>query len=921
TGLDPKKDAIIEIGAVKFNDRRVEDEWNTFIHPGRRIPPFITRLTGITDQMVLQALPINDVLAELNDFIQDAPIVGHNVRFDLAFLNRYSVGNNNDRIDTYELASVLLPNASRYNLSALAQALGVPFPATHRALDDARATRGIYQRLIEEAYSLPIDLLSEIIQLSEQVDWNGYYPLEMVLNSRLEEIDSPEIYTSRYQIPLFNKDYQTRPAILQPVETLSEINIEELTATLEPGGMFAQQFPQYEYRPQQVAMLEAVAEALTEQRHLLVEAGTGTGKSIAYLIPALYWALNNNRRVVISTNTINLQDQLINKDIPDLRKILGININAVVMKGRSNYICPRRLESLRHNGPENPEEMRILAKILVWLQNSENGDRAEINLNGPVERAIWSRVSAEDEGCTTENCLKTSGGACPFHRVRQEAQYAHLVIVNHALLLADVATGNRVLPEYEYLIADEAHHLEDATTNALSYRTNQADIRRTMRELGGPGSGILGWVLKATRDVLTPKDFAGMSQLVKQATDYAFRFENLSRSFFESVSHFMGDQRDGQPIGTYSHQERIVNATRTQPGWSDVELSWEEAERSLKPLVETISQIYQGLGELHEMLREADEELYSYLTNLNRRLTELKEHLNALVFVPAEDQIYWTELRANDSSVSLHAAPLHIGPLMQRFLWYEKSSVILTSATLTTSGDFDFIRGRLFAEDANELALGSPFDYENATMLYLVNDIAEPNNRQAYQRAVESGLIQLCRATGGRALVLFTSYDQLKRTSSAITTSLMKENIHVYEQGTGASPHALLESFREADKAVLLGTRSFWEGVDVPGEALSVLVIVRLPFNVPSEPITASRAATFEDPFYEYSLPEAILRLRQGFGRLIRTQYDRGIVAIFDSRIINKKYGHFFIDSLPTCTLRIAPMSNLPHEASKWLNL
>jgi DNA polymerase-3 subunit epsilon/ATP-dependent DNA helicase DinG len=839
----------------------------------------------------------------------------------MGFLNRQGILKNNEKIDTYELASGLIPNASRYNLNALAQALGVPFPATHRALDDARATRGIYQRLIEEAYSLPIELLSEIIQLSEQVDWDGYFPLEMVLNSRLAEVDSQVLNQTRYQIPIFNSDHQPRPAILQPVEELSGLDIEELTSTLEPGGVFAHQLQQYEYRPQQVAMLQAVAEALTEQRHLLVEAGTGTGKSIAYLIPASFWAITNNRRVVISTNTINLQDQLINKDIPDLRKILGININAVVMKGRSNYICPRRLESLRRRGPENPEEMRILAKILVWLQNSETGDRAEINLNGPAERAVWSRVSAEDEACTTENCIKKTGGVCPFYRVRQEAQYAHLIIVNHALLLADVATGNRVLPEYEYLIADEAHHLEDATTNALSYGSTQVEIRRILRELGGSGSGILGWILSATREVLTPKDFASLNQLVKQATDYAFRFENLSRTFFKSVYQFMQDQREGQPVGTYSHQERITAATRTQPGWSDVELTWEEAERTLKPLLKTTSQISQGLGEFNEMLAEGDEELYSYVTNLNRRLNEVKDHLNALVFEPSADQIYWTEIKANDSSVSLHAAPLHIGPLMQRYLWHEKSSVILTSATLTTSGDFDFLRGKLFAEDADELAVGSPFDYENATMLYLVNDIPEPNDRQRYQRAVERGLIHLCRATGGKALVLFTSYDQLKRTSRAISSSLAKEDIHVYEQGTGASPHALLESFRDADQAVLLGTRSFWEGVDVPGEALSVLVIVRLPFNVPTEPITASRAETFDDPFYQYSLPEAILRLRQGFGRLIRTQYDRGVVAIFDSRIISKRYGRFFIESLPTCTLRMGPMANLPHAALKWLNL
>ena len=243
------------------------------------------------------------------------------------------------------------------------------------------------------------------------------------------------------------------------------------------------------------------------------------------------------------------------------------------------------------------------------------------------------------------------------------------------------------------------------------------------------------------------------------------------------------------------------------------------------------------------------------------------------------------------------------------------------SATLTTAGEFDYLRGRLNAVEADELALGSPFDYERSALLYLVNDIPEPSDRGGHQRAVEHGLIQLCRATGGRALVLFTSYDQLKRTSQAIAPILARHDIQVYEQGEGASPHTLLENFRTSERAVLLGTRAFWEGVDVPGEALSVLVIIKLPFDVPSDPIVAARSETFEDPFYQYSLPEAILRFRQGFGRLIRTQYDQGVIAVLDRRILTKRYGHFFLDSLPTCSVRTGPLANLPIAATRWLNL
>jgi len=921
TGLDPQKDAIIEIGAVRFSGRRIEGEWSTLINPGRPIPPYITQLTGITDQMVLQAPPIKAVLADLAQFAGDSPILGHSIAFDLSFLRRYKILAANDALDTYDLAAVLLPSAGRYNLGALAQALGVLLPATHRALDDANATRGVYLRLVEEVMSMPLHLLAEIVRLSEPLDWGGYWTFRQALRARTKEIVSAGQVRHAYHGPLFEEYGGQPPLPLKPLDPPRPLNPEEVGSILEHGGVFSRHFPNYEYRPQQVGMLHAVAEALSEGRHLLVEAGTGTGKSMAYLIPAALWAMQNNTRVVISTNTINLQDQLINKDIPDLSAALGLDLRAAVLKGRSNYLCPRRLESLRRRNPETVEEMRVLAKILVWLGTTRSGDRSELNLNGPAEREVWGRLSAEDEGCSTENCIKRTGGACPFYRARQAAQSAHLLIVNHALLLADVATGNRVLPEYQMLIIDEAHHLEDATTNALSFRVTQWDVDRLLHELGGPNSAALGWLLSATQDALRPGDYANLSHLVQTITDLAFNFDVLSRQFFLALDQFLLEQREGRPVGTYSHQERILPATRTQPAWADVEQIWDEAERSLKPLVETLATTIQSLTEILDRLEEQDEELFGTLSNLYRRFGELHDNVSAMVFKPDPEKIYWVEINPNGSRLALNAAPLHIGSLMQRYLWHEKLSVILTSATLTAAGEFDYLRGRLYAEDAYELALGSPFDYENAALLYIANDIPEPGDRYGHQRAVESGLINLCRATGGRTLALFTSYDQLKRTSQAIAPILAKDDILVYEQGEGASAHSLLESFRTTERAVLLGTRAFWEGVDVPGEALSVLVIVKLPFDVPSDPIIAARSETFEDPFNQYSLPEAILRFRQGFGRLIRTQNDRGVVAILDKRILTKRYGRLFIESLPPCTSRVGPLSQLPRQAAQWLNL
>ncbi len=931
TGLNAQSDKITEIGAVRFRGDRVDGEWHSLINPGQRIPAHITRLTGITDAMVRNQPSIHEVLHDLADFVGDAPVLGHNVRFDLGFLRRQGILQANDPLDTYEMAAVLMPNAGRYSLGALAQALQIILPATHRALDDAKVTHRVYLKLYEAALELPIHVLAEIVRLGDNVEnWLGYGLFFDVLRARAKEVVPARKAQGSFFGPLFDSQ-RKQPQILTPVDPPIPLNTEEVAAVLEYGGEFSRYFEQYEHRPEQVEMLRSVSEAISHGQHLMVEAGTGVGKSFAYLIPAALWAIKNQQRVVISTNTINLQDQLMTKDIPDLQKALNINLAATILKGRSNYLCPRRLEHIRRRGAENPEEMRILAKVMVWLHQGGTGDRVDINLNGPVEREIWSRLSAADDGCSASNCIKHTGGACPFYQSRQAAQNAHLIIVNHALLLADVASGSRVLPDYQHLIIDEAHHLEDASTSALSFRSTQVDFIRLLRELGSYRtssssalSGAMGRLLTLLHDGVSPSEYAGISHLVERASDHAFQLESLSRNFFDTIDHFLFEQREGQDIGPYSQQVRILPSTRTQPSWLEVEVSWEETHQIAAALLGKIEQI---TGAVHDIAEggfgdiDALEEQYHEVTNIYTRLRELIENVEALVFDPQPDSIYWAEVRAGGRGITLQAAPLHIGPLVQKHIWHDKTSVILTSATLTTAGEFDYLRGRLYAEDANELALGSPFDYENSTLLYIPNNIPEPSDRNGHQRAVESSLIHLAKATGGRMLALFTSYAQLQTTSRAIAPALADAGILIFEQGEGASAHSLLESFREADQAVLLGTRAFWEGVDIPGSDLSVLVIVKLPFGVPSDPIIAARSETFEQPFYQYTIPEAILEFRQGFGRLIRTEFDRGVAVILDRRVISKSYGRAFIDSLPQCTTRVGPLQNLPDEAARWLNL
>ncbi|PWH17153.1 MAG: DNA polymerase III subunit epsilon [Anaerolineae bacterium] len=918
TGLDPNKDAVIEIGAIKFNGRRIEDEWTTFINPNRHIPENITALTGIEDEMVRHAPRLTEVVADLQDFVGECPVLGQNVRFDLSFLQKQRILLFNPVIDTYELASVLLPTASRYNLAALGQLLGIPLPANHRALDDARVTHAVYLRLMDLAAELPLEVLAEIVRLGEPLDWDANYAFQQALRRRSREsVRARKVSTHEETGPLFSPSTKPGPA-LGLVEKAVPLDPDETASILEYNGPFSRYFENYEYRPEQVEMLRAVSNALSWSGHLMVEAGTGVGKSFAYLIPAALFAIQNRTRVVVSTNTINLQDQLIQKDIPAVRNALGLDLRAAVLKGRSNYLCPRRLQLMRKNGPATPDEMRVLAKILVWSLGEASGDRSDINLNRPSEREVWNRLSAEDDGCTAETCAGRMGGECPFYRARQAALSAHILVVNHALLLSDVASGSRVIPEYQYLIIDEAHHLESATTNAMSFRLSQQDFERMLKEVGGTSSGVLGHLLAIANGKVRPTDYAKLMQLASRASDTAFRLDSYSRDFFYALSEFMAYQQQGRPQSLYAFSTRILPASRTQPGWDNIEISWGTAAETMALLVNLIGELYKAAAELYSSGLEELEDATGALSSLHRRLSETEAAITGMISKPNRETIYWIEVQPQSNRLTLNTAPLRVGPLIEKYLWHEKESVILTSATLTAAGDFTYLRNVLHADEADELTLGSPYDYENSTLLFLAKDIPEPN-QPGYEQAINRTILQTALATGGRMLALFTSYAQLKRASQAIARPLSQREIQVYEQGEGASPAALLEAFKASPQAVLLGTRSFWEGVDVPGDSLSVVIITKLPFEVPSDPIIAARSETFEDPFNEYQIPEAILKFRQGFGRLIRTASDRGVVAILDRRVLTKQYGRLFIESLPQCTLRQGNAADLPKLAERWL--
>jgi predicted DnaQ family exonuclease/DinG family helicase len=945
TGLDPDRDAIIEVGAVMFRGDQVLKEFTSLVNPGRKIPHNIRELTGITDEMVRGEPPLAAILPPLQRFAGTSPIIGHNVGFDLGFLSRHGLFRDNPRIDTFELASILLPHAGRYSLEKLSQTLGIAVESHHRAADDARAAHRLFVALLDQACRLDMSIIQVVNRMAAQSNWS----LRPVF-ADLEQLRARTVFTSSLGQQLAAKgalsggggrglllhgradEGEAEP--LRASQVTQPLDVDELAGLLAEDGLFARQLPGYDNRPPQVEMLRRVAAAFNNGEAVMIEAGTGIGKSLAYLLPAIYWAVTNGQRVVIATHTINLQDQLLAKDIPDLRRILSLEFKAVALKGRNNYVCPRRVRQLR-GGPEarrgasesagagrSEVELRVLSRVLIWMETTLTGDRQELFLPTAEENAIWSYLSSDAELCTPDQCRREN---CFYQRARRAAESAHVIVVNHALLLADVAAENRVLPDYEYLIIDEAHHLEDSVTQQMSFQADQRSLERMLNDLSQPSgprrrSGFLSTVVPRCRDGV-PREALGQLQSGVDTGHEAV--EQAHHAVQDLFNHLRGFVEDHGPSGghQYDRRLRLTPSARRQPSWDKVEIAWDALSACL-------SGVGKDLFELHHLLSRQEpvgaiDTVRNELNALRAGLDGVQGQMAAIIEddgQPGEDRyITWLEIAAQKETISLHAAPLHVGDMVRRHLFEAKEATILTSATLRTGQSFDYLRERLGAHDVEEVSLGSPFDYRASTLLYLPSDMVEPNQPR-YQNMLENSLMDLVRATRGRALVLFTSYGQLHNTANAIRERLGQDDILLLEQGGGGSRAHLLERFRSTERCVLLGTRSFWEGIDVAGESLSCVVIAKLPFDVPEDPIIAARSEMYEDSFNEYSLPNAILRFRQGFGRLIRARTDRGVVACMDRRILTKSYGKEFLRSLPECTTRQGPLAELPAAAARWID-
>ena len=935
TGVKPENDEIIEVAAVKFQDAKVIDTFHTLVNPHVPLSHQIQELTGIRQADVDYAPPFTAIAGQLASFIAGHSLVGQRISFDVDFLSHNGIKLFTPAYDTFELAIIFLPQLSDYSLAGLAQKLAVPPFRWHRALPDALATKDVFLALLKQARELPLSVIAEMVALTLGREWSLGRLLLDIQEEKLRDLSSP--VEGRAASEETDSDFLSRGQMpdepLVPHREKRVLDINELTAFFQPQGPLACSLAGFEYRPQQIRMMQAVAEALNSGQHLLAEAGTGTGKSIAYLLPAIFYALQNSDHVVVSTNTINLQEQLITKDISDLLQALplepmsnDVHLRAVQVKGRRNYLCLRRHAAFRRSEGLSLDEVKLLLRLLVWLRSTTSGDKAELYFSG-AEEVVWNRVCAQVDNCLAGQCSYHKRDACFLFRARRRAAGAHIIVVNHALLLSDMASNNRVLPEYKYLVIDEAHHLEEEATQQLGFKLTRDDIIDYLNRLSEPVGGqretgflpvFRNWLRGSPGEIEVAPAMQG--PLLSTAAELSDKVKavrtHLSR-FFDVLSGFLYHHSEEQ--GDYERRLRLTRGVRSQPAWSEVEIAAEDLRL-------TLADIDSGLSKLQSRLEGPDssgagisgyDDLMQELAYLRHSNVELCRQIDSAVSNPKGDTIYWAT-GGQGSPSTLYAAPLTVSQLLDQGLFSTKDSIILTSATLSTEGTFEFIKERLGLAYVNELLVDAPFDYLRSTMIYIPQDIPEPD-RPGYQQAVESALIKLCSATKGRTLVLFTSHAALRATHAPLRGPLQVEGINVLAQGIDGSPKQLLTSFRTSSKAVLLGTSSFWEGVDVVGEALSVLVIVRLPFSVPTDPIFAARSEMFEDPFNQYALPQAALRFKQGFGRLIRSKTDRGALVVLDSRIRSKPYGVAFVDSLPLCAMRFGSSQDMPQEVAAWL--
>jgi predicted DnaQ family exonuclease/DinG family helicase len=932
TGLKAGVDEIIEVGIAKFDLLGNYQEFQTLVRPESRLTRFISNLTGLADKDLRDAPMFDEVRTEVMDFIGDLPIIGHNIQFDIDFLKAQGIRTTNINFDTWELGALLLPTAEKLNLASLAELLGVQTERSHRALDDAICARDIFMVLYQRLQQLPDRTLADMKMFLSRSDSS--------IITLLPPTSKPRTNNESYF------DFQTKTATSN-VKVNSEADTSRESYSVSEIWNFAEQtqtlLADYTPRVNQQLMSEVIEENLITGGELVLEAGTGTGKTLAYLLPALIRSMASGERVVVSTQTKNLQDQLKESDLPiaiDLverfnnannsNSTIRPQISVEVLKGKGNYLCLERWFTLRSSRTRlQARESRFYARVATWMEQTSTGDSAELYMTSQDEET-WRSISATDTDCLSRRCEFAQDGSCFVLRAREKASMANIVVVNHALLLANATQNEQILPSYEHLIIDEGHRLEDVATDhfggMISIKSVEdllkSGLVQNKRERKNKPLSFLGH-FKALEGYVQGNP-SEVEKIIRTRDIAIGRLRELRedlRDFFENH----GDARHpGQAAGHENRQQEfsLTAGARSQPAWEELSHNSDLLLSSLKFLRREIEQLWAVVRSQHKATPQGDlQEVAIAINGFLGELSGMSDTIQRVMIDESRSDILWISRR--DRDIRLGCAPLVPGDRLREYLFQDRKSVLVTSATLQdidTDGrqSFKFILEQIGLPDAFTSSWPAPFNYKNQAKVVIVNDIANPSETD-YSIQLHEAIFHAVNALRGRTIVLFTSHDALRKASAALRDRLTEIDVRLLSQGIDGSATRLVRELQSGESTVIFGAAALWEGVDIPGRALSQIIVVRLPFPSPVDPIHAARGEQYEDSFSEYLLPRAILRFRQGFGRLIRHEGDKGIFTILDSRFSTARYGVQFSQSLPDAEIETVQLADLQSEITNWL--
>ena len=911
TGLSFRNNELIEIAAARIEDGNVK-RFQTFVHPTGPIPPEIVRLTGIRDVDVTDAPSAREAVAALAEFVGGLPIIAHNAEFDRTFVESVEGGNevSDTWIDSLALSRIALPRLSSHRLADMAQAFGCD-SVTHRATDDVDALCGLWPILLCALSDLPAGLLEKFAAMHGDVPW-AYRPLFAHL-AGLEAGARFSLLDIRRDLGAQRDGARRKDAMDAGVVT-SAPSRAWIESAFAPDGLVASLYDRYEVRPEQVAMAHEVREALETSSHRCLEAGTGVGKSMAYLVPEVLYARQNEVTVGVATKTNALTDQLVAHELPALAEALDGDLTVVSLKGCEHYPCMRRLErALREDlsGYEDDAARDVLTAIAVtyaYACQSVDGDLDALGIR-------WRTVPRELLATSSDECLRR---ACPYyprscfvHGARITAACADVVVTNHALLLRDIDADNAILPPIRHWVVDEAHSFESEARRQWGIQVAAEDIRIALSMLGGPERGIIQGILARSTYLDSSTLVAG---LLSKAYSWVMRCSDASIELFDAIhglSQIAGF--GGYEVTTLWIDESM----RASAEWMAVEA----ASGKLIPALEETIKILDGA---RTALAPEDAQLAAELQEPLRRLRSFLTSLQRIVLEPDAAYVYAVELHRGKRRTSdrLMAELLEVGPELAK-RWYPNiRSVVYSSATIAVGESFDHFEhavGLNLPESgaSGHARLESSFDYDTQMSAIVTRDMPAPNDRR-YLDALADLLYDVHVSMGGSVLTLFTNRREMERVYEAVRPRLARHGLDIVCQQRGASPRRIRERFLAERTLSLFALKSFWEGFDAAGDTLRCVVVCKLPFASPRDPLVRERERRDRRAWWNYSLPEAVLEVKQAAGRLIRTSSDSGIFILADSRVDSKRYGKTFIDALPTHNCITLETANIARYINLW---